>query len=217
MKIMAAMSLPRLCFTDNVFTAFRVFAPMNIPVNRGGTVYWEMGLSCALEEGIKDGFEFAFTLDYDSIFLKCHVEEMIDIVRENDDIDCLVPLQMRRAHVNEVLFWDSQDQVPPGPLDKRVSVIEMGHFGLTLFRLKALDEVPRPWLVSEPGKDGKWGDDRVDADIGFWAKWREAGKKVHLANNVRIGHMQLVMTWPSTDLRAYDINIEQFNMMEEAS
>jgi hypothetical protein len=220
MKIMAAMSLPRLCFTDNVFSAMRVFSPMDIPVVRGGTVYWEQGLSRALERGIEEGYDLAFTLDYDSIFMRCHVEAMIDIMETNDWIDCLVPIQMRRTYFDRVMFQNTHNETGIMPADKRdsrVSPIRTGHFGLTAFRLKALSEVPRPWLVSEPDADGRWGEGRKDADMGFWLKWLAAGKKVKLANNVRIGHMQLTSIWPDSDLQPYEIEIDRINMMEDAS
>jgi len=77
--------------------------------------------------------------------------------------------------------------------------IETGHFGMTLIKLKALQDIPKPWLWSQPGLSGDWDDDKIDADIYFWKKWREHNKTIYQANHIKLGHLQVVSTWPTND------------------
>jgi len=104
MKCFAVMSLPRLCLTDNIFCAIRAFSTLDIPLIKGGRVYWEQGLSRSLQRAIDEGFDVAFVLDYDSVFGLSHVQAMLDIMTECDWVDFLVPLQSKRYSTNEILF-----------------------------------------------------------------------------------------------------------------
>lgn len=54
-------------------------------------------------------------------------------------------------------------------------------------------------MVPRPDSDGRWSDNKVDADIDFWFRWRDAGKTLYLANKVVVGHLEEVVSWPSRD------------------
>ncbi len=70
------------------------------------------------------------------------------------------------------------------------------HFGCTLLRVEAIKRLPKPWFSHIPNKDNRWGEGRVDEDINFWHKWKDAGNTLFMANHVPIGHLQQVATWP---------------------
>jgi hypothetical protein len=77
-----------------------------------------------------------------------------------------------------------------------------GHFGLTLIRLDSIRDLPRPFFLGVPNKEGNWGEGRVDDDIHFWNRLRNADRKICLCPRVRIGHLQNVITWPSENCTA---------------
>ena len=214
MKVMAVLSLPRVCFTDNVFCAMHAFQPHGIPVVRRSGAYWSQDISRLLQQGIDEGYDYAFTVDWDSLFGASHVRAMMDIVEDYGHIGALVPLQSRRKSEDEIMYQPLRG-APPHP-DPRITEIGTGHFGLTCINLHALNEAKRPWFLGVPDADGNWGDGRTDPDMYFWSNWAESEMNVYLANNVRIGHMQLMTTWPQTDLNPYHVSIERWTETESS-
>jgi hypothetical protein len=89
--------------------------------------------------------------------------------------------------------------------------IDTAHFGLTLLRTEKLRALPKPWFMPTPDAEGRWGDGKVDEDIGFWENWRAAGNTLFLANRVAIGHMETVARWPGQDLQAIRQPMSEFN------
>ena len=64
------------------------------------------------------------------------------------------------------------------------------------------DNPKRDWYIwREPNADGEWGEGRIDDDIYFWKKARREGLRIAACPKVRIGHLQLVITWPDDALR----------------
>ncbi|KKL72575.1 hypothetical protein LCGC14_2083580, partial [marine sediment metagenome] len=81
---------------------------------------------------------------------------------------------------------------------------QTGHFGLTLIRTSALKRLKKPWFHSIPDENGSWGTGRQDADIFFWNNFKKSGCTMMLAPKVKIGHLQLMCTFPGAledDLR----------------
>jgi hypothetical protein len=78
--------------------------------------------------------------------------------------------------------------------------INTGHFGLTILDVKKFEGLPKPWFFGDPGKNGDWGDDRIDDDIYFWLNWKANKRTVYNANAVNIGHLQLYAAWYDKDL-----------------
>ena len=52
--------------------------------------------------------------------------------------------------------------------------------------------------MAHPNSDGDWGEGRIDEDIHFWHNLYECGKKVCLATDINIGHLQLMCTFAGT-------------------
>ena len=69
-----------------------------------------------------------------------------------------------------------------------------------------------------PSLDGQWhyGDDHVDEDINFWARWHEAGNNLFLANRVAVGHIEVMSRWPGKDLQAIYQPMGEFNKTGKA-
>ena len=73
--------------------------------------------------------------------------------------------------------------------------VDTAHFGMTLIRLDELRTIPMPWFVDVPSASGSWrDDDRIDWDIYFWHKWKEHGKTLYVAPDVRIGHLEVMVS-----------------------
>jgi hypothetical protein len=82
-----------------------------------------------------------------------------------------------------------------------VTPIATGHFGLTILRASSVATMAKPWFAEKPDESGGWSEGRVDADIAFWGQLEASGFKAYLANRVVVGHMEVVVTYPDTDLK----------------
>lgn len=163
--------------------------------------FWWMQMCEGIQKHVEDGMEFVLTFDYDSVFSPSDVIEMYRIMKSDNRIDALCALQCKRGG-KEVLFslLDKKDlQVGVQEFGDRTMQIATGHFGLTMFRASSLKEFPKPWMTPIPGTDGTWNDGsgKVDPDINFWHRWRDAGKTLFLANRIPIGHVEEQVKWPS--------------------
>lgn len=200
-KISAVMSMPRLTFTDNMFSAVRSLTPLGIDLDRGQGVFWGQVLTRMIESHKADGSEFIITIDYDTWFRREHVQRLCQLIVEHPEADAIVPLQVKREHEHPLLgMRDAQGgerlTVAVQEFAAPLTPIYTGHFGLTIFRAAAFDKLQKPWFLGQPGADGGWGDDRTDEDIYFWRNFAASGLKAYLANEVNIGHAQLMCTLP---------------------
>ncbi len=194
-KISAIMSLPRLAFTDNLFCAFNVFRKLGINLYRQSDVYWEQSASRLLIDRVNAGDDYVIMLDYDSLFDEHHVDELFKGIDINE-FDAVFPVQIKRG-TSQWMFTPH-----PGELlnsSASYSRALTGHFGLTIIRCSAIRKIPQPWFWSIPNDDGLWeeGPGRIDADNWFWVVANQIGLKVYQANYVRIGHIELMATWPT--------------------
>lgn len=200
-KVSAIISLPRLCFTDNIFCATSVFGQLGIRLSRYTGAFWEQGLSHLLLSA-QDKDDFVITLDYDTVFTMEHVLSLLRLIYDHE-ADAVFGMAIGREG-RKLLFEPHPEAFnPDGSIDLNPEVIraKSGHFGLTVLRCSALKKIPHPWLMSFPNEDGLWkdGPQRADADIGFWIAANHYGWKVLQANHVRIGHLQRMVTWPTRD------------------
>lgn len=200
--IRAVMSMPRLAFSDNMFCSISALClALGINLEKGSGVFWDQVLTRMIESHLDDGTKYILTVDYDTWFRKEHVVRLCQLMQEHPEIDALVPLQTKREE-DLVLFSmiDERGQpaqrVPRAELEKDVTPIVNGHFGLTVFRAASFAKLAKPWFRGEPDPDGGWGDGRTDPDIYFWRNFYRSGLKACLAPNVRIGHLQLMATFP---------------------
>lgn len=204
-KIHAVMSVPRLMFTDCIFSAIRAFIPLGIQMDQGQGVFWEQVLTRMIEPRLEDGTEYIFTVDYDTWFTKNHVMRLCQLMMEHPEADAIVPLQMVREGEWPLMALERQD-LKPGEvqlasvqeLEQELVPLESGHFGLTLFKTSAFRRLKKPWFLAKPGPDQSWNEGRLDPDIAFWANFKQSGCKVFLAPEVKIGHLQLMCTFPGT-------------------
>lgn len=202
--VAAVMSLPRIAWTETLSHTLDVCGALQMPLVRSTGVFWGQCLERMLEKLLEKGMKYALTVDYDSIFDARDVVRLWQIMEDNPSLDVLCPLQVGRDRDELLVHLVNPDGSP------RVNVttedfyaetldIKNGHFGLTMIRIDALRDVPHPWFHGQPNAEGRWHENRVDDDIFFWHRLRAAGRRVAVTPKVRIGHLQLVVTWPTDD------------------
>jgi hypothetical protein len=202
-RVAAVASIPRLGYQAHFGCAQKAFRceTFDIPLWKYGGAYWEQGIQRGLTALIADNVEWAITVDYDSLFDSADVKELLILAAQYPEADAIVPWQIRRGGHGMPLF---AMEGPDGKLRSSGEVSEFecdltpivsGHFGLTLIKTAALKRIPKPWFWSQPGPDGEWEEGRLDADMYFWQKFKQAGCRAFLANNVRIGHIEERIVW----------------------
>lgn len=205
-RLVALLSAPRLGFTDPLVLAAQ-FAMMGIELRKRGGAFWEQSLSRLLYDAIRDGFEYGLVFDYDSVFKPIDVNYLVTLIDMYPEADCVFPIQYRREADEIILRLDRNVYREPAsfnqPLaDSHLAPATFGHFGLTVFRLSALESLPHPWFVSTPGANGRWdADDKVDPDTYFWNHFIKHGRKPYCAHRCVIGHLQQMITWPDEDYK----------------
>jgi hypothetical protein len=217
-KVSAVMSVPRLGFMTNFGCAIDSILPLGIKLRRQGGAFWGQALTRAIEIALEeDDPDAILTLDYDTVFTKVNVAHLLQLMLCHPEAGAIAALQSSR-HLPTALFTvldddgKAQGRLPVADFDPDLKEISTAHFGLTLIRTEALRTMPKPWFMPVPDKEGRWSDDgKVDEDIAFWVKLREAGHRLFLANHVVVGHIQEMIRWPGKDLQAVYQEMTEFN------
>jgi predicted SAM-dependent methyltransferase len=205
--VVAVWTTPRYALSITVDCAYRSLPPLGISLLRSAGVYWDQCLERIIDQAIDGGASAILTLDYDSVWEPADLHRLLELYHAHPDVAVICPLQWARS-IDKPL-WQRLDaqgrQSWPGADELRANAlvpVTTAHFGLSIFRPALLRDLPRPWLHHVPGPGGSWTTGKVDADIGFWLKLRDAGRKVCIAPEVVIGHIEEVATWPAQDLSA---------------
>lgn len=215
-KIVGVMSCPRLGWTDTFGSITSAFMPLGIEVFRHSGVFWGQGLTKLMEVALKNGADFIITIDYDSVFTQAHVHRLCQLMVEHNDVDIIVPVQVRREN-NYSMFTmrgdngDLRTKVPYSEFSQPLTKITTGHFGLTIIRTSALRKLPKPWFLAIPDKNGEWNEGHVDEDIYFWHNCERSGLNVRMANEVRIGHLQNMIAWPDDQFAPVHQYVSEYN------
>lgn len=201
--IRAVISMPRLGFTDNFFAAIGALAPYHIHLQKGVGVFWDQVLSRLIQKELDTGAETIIALDYDTWFTAQHIMAMLRLLCKYPEIDAICPAQVKREHEELLVGTVTKKGAPVAGISDNdfagdITHVLTGHFGMTFFRASALKKLKKPWFIGVPAKDGGWGKGRQDPDIYFWNNWNACGLKLYLANNVPIGHLQMMATFPDT-------------------
>jgi len=171
---------------------------MGVNVRKHSGAYWEQSLSLMLYQAVEENYDYALTVDYDTVFRPSDVRYMLHLIVNEPSAAAVFPVQYRREADQLLVGLDGHDdgKATVKDLEPHLVPASLGHFGLTLIRVSALKQIPHPWLQSMPNRDGVWGPGKLDADIAFWHKLKAAGLKAFCATRVVVGHMQQMITWP---------------------
>lgn len=203
-RISAVMSMPRLAFTDNYFAVMESLGPLQVRVRRTVGAFWGQCLTRGIEQALEeDRPDYILTIDYDTVFNRGHVEDLVAFA-EHYMLDAVCPIQMSRSTGFPMFVPkdapEGRVHIDRDELSRDLTVLDTGHFGLTLIRAERLRDMPRPWFLGTPDPDGSWHKGRVDDDIYFWHNWKRAGRELHMANRVVIGHAELMIIWPDRNM-----------------
>lgn len=208
LKVAAAMSVPRLGFMDNFFAAMSALPRLGISLRKYTGAFWGQCLTRCIQEILEEESpDYILTIDYDSVYSRETVEQLLALAAAYPEADAIAPIQVHRTRPEPLMTKRGADGLNVDNIAREdfgpdLMPVRTAHFGLTLLRVDKLRAMPQPWFRALPGQDGGWGDDRVDDDIHFWVKWAELGNSLMLANHVTVGHAELMIRWPDRNMQA---------------
>lgn len=193
-SIGCVISMPRLGFTANSHSIIRELAMRGISTNVGTGAYWQQVLTNMIEQEISKKRDYLLTIDYDTFF---RYEQIIELMRiaEETGADAVVPMQIKRD-VDSIIVRANKSIVTKDEYDRGWIQIAEGHFGCSIFRRQVFEKLEKPWFIPQPDEEGGWGKGRTDADIYFWRNFGKCGLHLLLATKVRLGHLQMMCTYP---------------------
>lgn len=204
-SVKAVMSVPRIGWNDAGAAIESAMRPLGITLEMFHGVFWGQCMQRAFERCMADGTDWILALDYDSMPRPAHLTRLLQVLGSRSEIDALAPLQMRGGGEEcPLLSLTGKNEVA---FRREPFRVDTAHFGMTLIRTSALKDVAKPWFASQPDADGGWGDGRIDEDIWFWRQWHAAGKTVYVDPNVRIGHLQLMVSEFNDDMQPRHVPI----------
>ncbi len=207
LKIRTVIGMPRISWSDGWQSQVEAMNAIGIPIEQHQGCFWAQNIQKALKRALRDGIDWVITLDYDSMILPMHVQRLLEIMGAYPHIDACAALQMRRG-AETPLFSDGTTQREFN--DWSPIKVNTAHFGLTVLRVECLKDLPKPWLIDQPDANGDFDGDHIDADIVFWKKWKEAGKSVYIAPDVRIGHLELLVSEFDDDLKPRHFHVHEW-------
>jgi SAM-dependent methyltransferase len=201
-KVVAVMSRPRLGFMDQFGCAMDALAPMGIPILSRTGAYWGKCMSAAINAALELKPGFILTLDYDTMFTRQDIEDLLAFAIAAPDVSAFVAAQMTRVTgLGNPLLMNPKEgvtSVSMRDLEQPYYPVRTGHFGCSLFSATSLETLPRPWFFPT-FKDG--GEPAYDDDINFWLAFEKAGFKAALVPRVVVGHLECVVMWPDRNLK----------------
>ena len=206
-KVAALMTAPRYecVWSRNVID--HAFKKAGIPIVVSGGVFYGQCMQRMLEDAIDHGIDIAITVDFDSCFTVEHVHRLLSVLYSDPKYDAVAAMQCKRGKQIPLFTVGGQTQVEyqGEPIE-----VTTAHFGLTAIRLDRLRDVPKPWFWSRPDDNGCWTDAKIDDDIWFWNRFREAGRRVWVDVECRIGHMEEMIAIYDQNLQPTHIYPEQW-------
>lgn len=200
-RVVAVWSCPRLGFMDAFDSIFRSLSAAGIKILRGMGVFWGQQMEILMDSAIaEDHADLILCLDYDAVFTADDLSELLRIMATHPEVDAVCAHQWNRAADRPL--WNAGRTVSAPELAASGDLLKIvtGHFGLTLIRASALSKIPKPWFHATPAPDGTWNAGKVDSDIRFWHELARVGCHAYLAPRVVIGHLELAVRWPGSDL-----------------
>lgn len=211
-RVMCAMSVPRLGWQDHMFCWPRGLVPYGISPVRLEGAFWGQCLERVLSEMVELDTDpkapplWLLTLDYDTIFEQDAVPRMLTYAAASD-YDIVAAVQMKRKQDEPLFTMASSDGERKSEMRRdhfvyhNIVKANTAHFGFTMIRAAALKKMPHPWFLGKPDSEGTWGPERTDDDIHFWQVAQKAGLKSGVCTRVCIGHAEVWIKWPSSNMK----------------
>jgi hypothetical protein len=171
--------------------------PLGIGLITSQGVFYGQCMQRMFEDVLRIGADILLTVDGDSMFNTEHVRRLLNIITQEQQIDALASLQIRRGKPDVLGFHEGKTSIEWNGYPVQVT---SAHFGLTAIRVDKLRTVKKPWFFNQPDENGEWEINRVDDDIWFWKQWKEAGNTLFLDAGCRIGHLEEMVSTFNDDL-----------------
>lgn len=209
-KIGVVQSVPRLGFMDNNKCLFETCLGLPVTLRQVVGVFWGACMTQGFEQSLDDGCEFILAVDYDTVFTRQDLHDLVQLMRDHPEAAAIVPLQAGRDRETPLLTIRGADgkfvpKFEASHFAPDLVPIASGHFGLTLIRAEAVKSLPKPWFAGIK-RNGRSADD----DIYFWRKFEKTGRKVFLAPHVVVGHLELVCSWPGDGFRTFTQSMVEY-------
>jgi hypothetical protein len=216
LNIAAIASVPRLGFQAHFGCAHSALGSLGIPIHWGQGAFYGQTMQRLMEKvlALETAPDVFLTLDYDTLFSRRHVDQLIYDFASHPEYHALAALQIKRQSNLALLHTGSADgraQVKNG-----FSVCKSAHFGLTLIRADLVRALPKPWFAASANEAGEWGDGRVDEDIWFWRRWEAAGHTLAVDCNVRVGHVEEMTRIMDENYDVEVISVAEWKEREDA-
>lgn len=211
-RAIALCSCPRLGFLDFMGQGLAAFAANGMAYRNLFGVFWAQALSNGIKTAIEEGYEYIITTDYDSIFTAEDVAQLLRLGEQNPHADAIFAMQMGRFS-GLLLSTENGEVTRKELIDNALVPATTGHFGLTLLRASSFADLPKPWFWATPDEHGEWvrGGGKVDDDIYFWDNMHKAGKNLFVAPRIVIGHLELLVKWPSDNMDGIYTTLETYH------
>lgn len=196
-KVSAVMTCGRYeaVFARNMIEAALRSLGIGLITSQG--VFYGQCMQRMFEDVLDIGADIVLTIDGDSVFKPDHVKRLLNIIVQEEKIDALASLQLRRGRADVLGFADGKTSIEWNGYPVQIT---SAHFGLTALRVDKLKTVKKPWFFAQPDENGQWEDGRIDDDIWFWKQWKEAGNTLFLDAGCRIGHLEEMVATFGDDL-----------------
>lgn len=195
-KTISIQSVPRFGPLDTQHCITLCCAAVGIKPAKHHGAWWEQGVQNLFEDAIKDGYEYVITFDYDSMFEPEDLGKMLQRIYHDPSIDILSCVQGKREEEQMMVNID-REKMQSG-VEKKIDILEpmpilSAHFGMTVIRLAAIKDVPKPWFLNVPNEKGEWREGMIAADMYFWNKMHKHGVHSFILPCVSIGHTEVVV------------------------
>lgn len=196
-KVSAVMTSGRYeaVFARNMIEAALRSLGIGLITSQG--VFYGQCMQRMFEDVIKIGADFILTIDGDSIFKAEHVKRLLNIIVQEQQIDALASLQLRRGVPDVLGYHEGKTSIDWNGYPVEVT---SAHFGLTVIRVDKLKAVKKPYFFCKPDENGEWSEKRVDSDVWFWQQWKESGNTLYLDPGCRVGHLEEMVATFGEDL-----------------
>ena len=196
-KVSAVMTSGRYeaVFARNMIEAALRSLGIGLITSQG--VFYGQCMQRMFEDVIKIGADFILTIDGDSIFKAEHVKRLLNIIVQEQQIDALASLQLRRGVPDVLGYHEGKTSIDWNGYPVEVT---SAHFGLTVIRVDKLKAVKKPYFFCKPVENGEWSEKRVDSDVWFWQQWKESGNTLYLDPGCRVGHLEEMVATFGEDL-----------------
>ena len=155
----------------------KAFAALRIPFNVSGGPFYGQCMQNAFESAVENGLQYLIAVDFDSIFMADHVQRLLSIIVQEDQIDAIAATQPMRGN-GRMMSSHGTGEAETVEWTGYPIKVKFAHFGLTILDVSKFEAVPKPWFASQPNDHGRWQGKKIDDDTWFWHQWDAAGNSL---------------------------------------